>query len=834
MLKTIFKYTFKTLFRRKKIFIGAITTIALCVALCVMIVSITHSISTSYDDYITKNYGKYTGLLSINSLDQSKELSLSDDTVGFIYNLGGIKSEKSVYDKQLSIGYISSMENKENHINLLDGYLPEKHNEIVVEKSLSEKLLINLSLNDYVTLKVNDHENNEFEETFKVVGIIDDYATLPEMKIDDLSIWPSILVSEHYIQKYNSTLNYAIVSNVSTENLLGSADKFESTAYINPIYNENSILYNIDISTNIILTILLVCGLLVTVISIYAYLMISDNELTEHYKNLKLIGADKKGIVIYTLFRMMIIYFSSLLIGVFMGLVGSYVFGNAIIKKFIDVYSYKFDVWGVLFGIIIPLIVLVITTIFRMATVLNKRPLQVSMVQTNHKVRKLAIKDILKKWSLIGILNRKNTYIGLSFAMSFCFFAVFIGVMFNFTIRDEYEKEYNDNYSIRVYDGNFATSFEMPIRPYYGVSENTINELSKSTEIESISTIKALTAIVEEPSNDIKYKQFFNESARQLSIEKEDFEFITESFDLNRESEYYKTLVFEVDDRLLNLLLESENIYGNATCEELKTGEEIIIICNNINACPYKPGDQISLFQALSRNANYFSIDDCDVFDTTVSIAAIVQIDERESYLGEKFFTYNGMQCVWGTGSFEKNKVSLNSRYIYLNLLDAEDYDETNDILTNIKMAYPEARIISKVDSELEKEALLNSINVSVVSIAFIVFVICIFININIVKSKYVMQKRLWGVLRAVGIQKKKVIMNHIFETSMINLCAIVLNVIIIFLISILPIRKDYPFFSLPLLCAYIISFLFTVLSTLPIVINMFKNRIIEQIEYIE
>ena len=147
-------------------------------------------------------------------------------------------------------------------------------------------------------------------------------------------------------------------------------------------------------------------------------------------------------------------------------------------------------------------------------------------------------------------------------------------------------------------------------------------------------------------------------------------------------------------------------------------------------ACPYKPGDQISLFQALSRNANYFSIDDCDVFDTTVSIAAIVQIDERESYLGEKFFTYNGMQCVWGTGSFEKNKVSLNSRYIYLNLLDAEDYDETNDILTNIKMAYPEARIISKVDSELEKEALLNSINVSVVSIAFIVFVICIFINI--------------------------------------------------------------------------------------------------------
>lgn len=799
-----------------------------------MIVGTTRSISTSYDDYVTRKYGKYTGILSINSLDQFKELGSSDDTLGFICNLGGIRSEKSIYDNQLSIGYVSSVKNKENHIKLLDGHLPEKDNEIVVEKTLSEKLLIDLSLNAFITLKVHDYENNEVEETFKVVGIIDDYATLPEMKTDDLSIWPSVLVSEHYIQKYDSALNYAIIGNISAKNLLSIANRFECDAYINPIYNENSVLYNIDKSTNIIFAILLVCGLLIAAISIYAYLMISDNELTEHYKNLKLIGAGTKEIVLYTLFRTTIIYLSALLIGVFIGFLGNYVFGNTIINKFIDIYSYKFDVFAILLGIIIPLILLLLTTVFRMASVLNKRPLQVSVAQTNYRVRKLATKNILKKWTLIGILNRKNTYIGLSLAMCFGFFAIFIGVMFNYTIKDEYEKEYNDSYSIRVYDGYYATSFEMPIHPYYGVSEKTIDKLSKTEEIESISTIKALTAIVEEPTNDIKYKRFFNESARQLSIEREDFDFITETFNLNKESEYYKTLVSEADDRLLNLLLKSANVYGNATCEKLKTGKEIIIVCDNINACPYKPGDKISLFQALSRNANYFSVEDCDVFDATVSIAAIVQIDGRESYLGEKFFPYNGMQCVWGTGSFEKNGISLNTRYIYLNLLDEENCEKTNDILTNIKIAYPEARIVSKVDSELEKEALLNSINVSVISIAFIVFAICLLVNINIVKSKYVTQKRLWGVLRALGIKKKKIIMNHIFETSLISMCAVVLNIIIILLISLLPIRKDYPFFSMPLLCAYIISFMFTFLSTLPIVINMFKSRIIEQIEYIE
>lgn len=835
MFKTIFNYTLKTLLRKKRTFFGAVITVSLCIGLCLMMVSVTQSINTSYDMFTEDKYGQYTGLLPINSVEELNESKNNDNVSGYIHNLGCVISEKSVYDKQLSIGYVSSVGTQDCHINLIEGIWPNDYDEIVVEKSLSEKLLFEVTLNDTITLNILNQQNKKSTETFKIVGIIDDYSTVSEIKNNNVMVWPSILISKSYSDNYEGQNIYAIYNDVSSEELLNKAEKNKNIAFINPIYNANSVLYNIETSTSVILIIILVCTLLITIISIYAYLMICEGELYEQYRCLKMIGAGQKEIVLYTLLRTSAIYICSVLIGVAIGVAGSYWFSIFILEKFIDIYKYNFDMVALVVGIIIPLIMLFVVSIAKMLKVLNKRPLQVEKTKKNIKKIKLNIKNLFSKWTVVSMLNRKKTYIGIAFAMSFCFFAIFVGVMFNYTIRDEYEKEYNDTYSVRVYDGNFATSFEIPIKPYYGVSQNTIDEMLNTEQTSNISTLKVLTIIVEEETSNKDYLSFYNESVKTTSIEREDFNFITEKFNLSYESEYYRSNLFEADERLLQLLLSSEKVKGNASIEGLKSGKEIIITCSNIDKCPYKPGDSISVFQALSNEANYFSVENCLIFNPKITISAIVEIDDKNTYLGEKFFTKNGMQCVWGTGAFEHHNIELNNRYIYVNLSNAQEYDKVQAILSDIKHTYPDARIISAVDADKEKEALLNSINISVMTIAIFVFSICLFINISIIKSKYSSQKRLWGILRSIGLSKPKVLINHIKEILFIVIGAVLLNLIFLGIIDLLPfIRKDFPVISIPILSSYIISFVLVTVVTLPIANDIFKSRIIEQIEYPE
>ncbi len=81
-------------------------------------------------------------------------------------------------------------------------------------------------------------------------------------------------------------------------------------------------------------------------------------------------------------------------------------------------------------------------------------------------------------------------------------------------------------------------------------------------------------------------------------------------------------------------------------------------------------------------------------------------------------------------------------------------HQETDSLLMGIKSAIPNISIISQIDSEIEKEALLNSVNLSIMCISLFIFTMCMFIYINIIKSQYIKQNQLWGIVRAMGVKK--------------------------------------------------------------------------------
>ncbi len=160
-------------------------------------------------------------------------------------------------------------------------------------------------------------------------------------------------------------------------------------------------------------------------------------------------------------------------------------------------------------------------------------------------------------------------------------------------------------------------------------------------------------------------------------------------------------------------------------------------------------------------------------------------------------------------------------------------HQETDSLLMGIKSEIPNISIISQIDSEIEKEALLNSVNLSIMCISLFIFTMCMFIYINIIKSQYIKQNQLWGIVRAMGV-KKNTIIKHILETLIIFLLAIMINSLLINVVNFLPIREDLPSFSHQLLVVYFSSIIIALIGTLPIVLNIFNKNIIEQIEYIE
>lgn len=329
------------------------------------------------------------------------------------------------------------------------------------------------------------------------------------MEREGVRVLPSVLVSEGFAADYNEREMYAVVSGMDTISLRTLADGFGGECYFNPLYDEGSVVYSVEESSYVLFSIMAVCAMLISVVSIYVYVRLSRGEIAEHCRTLKLIGGGYKELIAYTLFRTLAIYCISVVCGTVLGAVGCHLFGILVLGKFISIYYVHFSIASILPGIGLTFFAVLIPTIAGLVSDLKKRPVEAGNYAMPVQSRRLSVKNILKKWFLASVLNNKRAYLGIVLAMCFCFFAVFVGAMFNYTIRDEYEKEYYNDYSVESYDGSFVTSFGIPTAPYHGVTESLVEELRANRNVKYVSTVKALPAIVVDDDLSPKLKSFF-------------------------------------------------------------------------------------------------------------------------------------------------------------------------------------------------------------------------------------------------------------------------------------------------------------------------------------
>ena len=103
----------------------------------------------------------------------------------------------------------------------------------------------------------------------------------------------------------------------------------------------------------------------------------------------------------------------------------------------------------------------------------------------------------------------------------------------------------------------------------------------------------------------------------------------------------------------------------------------------------------------------------------------------------------------------------------------------------------------------------------------------------NLTKARYIESKRLFGVLRCLGLQKQTVLMYHIAEVFALASVAVMQASFLIAVFKIISRQGLAPFPTI-LTTMYILSIALILLLTCPIATGVFRGEIATQIEYIE
>lgn len=172
-------YTLKTLFRRKKELAVSVFALTLCVMLVTAAVGAGISVKTSIADYTDDRYGTFH---AIEPTDAPEKAGLG------LY--GTIISENSIYNRQLSVGYVKS---DALPIRIVSGRLPEKPGEAAVEESLAQAILTDIKEGGKLSLDILTPEGETENVTFTVVGFTEDTSRL-SVKDGRRYLIPSVVV----------------------------------------------------------------------------------------------------------------------------------------------------------------------------------------------------------------------------------------------------------------------------------------------------------------------------------------------------------------------------------------------------------------------------------------------------------------------------------------------------------------------------------------------------------------------------------------------------------------------------------------------------------------
>jgi len=748
--------------------IGIILSVALITSICTFIVTVQNS--------MLENTKKTIGAFHIAITNVSEDEINKIETNPKVNSIGVMASEDAVpfiKNKNIQLNYLNEAAFKLMNVNLEEGQLPKKDNEIVIERWILRYFNEEIKVGDVV--KIQDETGNE--RSYILSGIAKD-----DWKNQSEGISKAYLIKNSSVIKENSTVlveinekddKQEVISEIS--NLVSGKSKVNQNKDLLRLTGESS---NGELNRSIYSVVFIVIGIVVlaTVVVIYNAFHISIAERMKQFGLLRAIGTTKKQIMTLVIREASIMILIGIPLGLFFGIVSVYciVFTFSKISGFGDFSNLKV--------VISPLALLIsggvgAVTIYFSAYLPARSAGKISPLIAISGQSLIKKEKKNKSGKFLGRFLKIDTAIALKnvkrnkrrFYVTVLSMAISVTLFVAFTSF----AKFSDNFAEKVTeDNNIAFSIS---------NENYNTDGSQATNSEIIEEVKSIPGIKEIYIN-YKYiltEGFVDNSAipeevRQWASENDSEDLSNNKVDGENKSKV--RVVFQAYED--NKLEASKKYIKEGSIDNLKDGEVIIVRETKFFGekrsliapmAKLKVGDEILISNAeYSDGEKEFNSKDLK----KVKVAAIVDVQPFNSV------DYQGTLNVIGSKETVKNIIEGNPQQMEdfkingmeIKISDESYVDKIDESLKKIENTNAELNYYNKIEAAKSDKAFKLQISILLMGFTIVIALISAVNIVNTVTTNILLRSKEIAALKAIGMTRKQVKKMITFEGVLFGL----------------------------------------------------------------
>lgn len=813
----ILSYTAKSFFRRKRYAIVSLVASVLFITSLSTALSLNREILNTYSSYLNKNYGQYT--LVTHSLPS--EFNEDQPVVVGTAALYDVSISSEATEKECLVGYLDPTALSLSPIHLASGRLPENEDEIAVESFLfDQKELGEIGSVFYL---VPPSETDGTPTRVTIVGVVENYSAFQEM-----SGWPQAIIGAPSTHLSETSFE-SIVKVKETKHLQSVIERISDECFLSPRYSENSFDRFLDRSILALTKILTVSLILLAFLCLFAFNSVGNTLLKSQINDLRLVNASSGQIYLFVFLNSLLLYAISIPGGLALGTLIKYLFISQAISPQVKGSAFHID-WGInLFCAIMSFFFLLAGRIIYTARVIsdgtkldedNLFPVRPGSAIINR------VPSVLVKWELCKMKKRIGLYAGIIGALVLCLLTLFFGGFFSQTVSYEYDVEFPDQFELMDYNGSCFSFLVISENPNYGFNHSEITQIEAIPEISNVSYSTKTKAILEDRDRKVSSYSQFIDVKTDFKVSDEDYQDELQRYGITTANNLYSINLCSCNETFLQQLL-IHSLQKN----EFNPQTSVVLTCKDKTTCPYSPGDTICFYMMVASHGSFTPAEEVQTVFLEMLVYDVIEIPDSNQ-LSKKYVRAQ-FQIVCAEQALLARNINLGITNMYINLKDVKDNYETRLAIEQLRHLHPSMSVISEIDSAIEKRAIIGTLTSTVIFLSAFAFFTC-FINVyNTLTAAYLREHKIWGTLRAIGLNNTTTIVMHCIEMLSVALAAVLISVLFVFLAGKV-IRRDVVLFNTPYILGCVLCPLLLCGMTLPLARLPFKQTILSQINNVE
>ncbi|MDD3392851.1 MAG: FtsX-like permease family protein [Bacilli bacterium] len=783
------KITLKEIKTNKKRFISSVTAVSLAIALFLIIGIVFSTIYKNQLDQTLNETGDYHLVLNNFRYD---ELDVVQET-GDIKNIRLFKTLNEGSDSitYSVVGVYAVDDLTLSSLNLLDGFLPQSNDEIMISSTFQT----------YSNLKTNDNlmvQSEEGTTRYQVVGIYEDTVGL----LGSVDTQYQFLTSADF----NSAdyISAVITYNQIDKTIYTNGNYFSS----NLTFAEKSSIYKTYVSYNesllglhgvaegkslaaigmvifLLMIIMTVVGI-VTFFIIYNSYLISIAERKKNIGILKSIGSTPKQIIKNIFFESFIIYIISLIIGFIGATIFSYFYFNYINTELNNIITYQFQIsinpLFLLVSIIFTLLTVIMATLSAALRATEISPIDlIRQTETikNKKIRKypwfLKLFGVEGQYAYMNMKRNKDKFKTslTSMVISIVLFITFVTIVSFFATvlnnNNPYYQSYIEISTTKDYQLLDDIKNIKYIDEIFAYSSSTLY----LTELDSYYTSEYLDNYINKNRTEDKTHDGYS----VIVFSDTDFEFLENKYDLP-DSDIYISNQFYY--RIMEDETEIGTVFNSSVLKEIVLCQDTVLYSSTGSqrvegSCDKKITD-------IPVIDNVFYLETLNYSPTIIVKESY--FDKLSNYYGNVIFDEDVSieQRKQITTIIENSGININIRtreYLKFDKAIKELFAENNLDISNQNDFYY-YNLLAESEAEIRT---YNTITSAIYIFLFYVGMIAVLSIYNTIFASNELRKREFAILRSIGMERKGFIKISILESIILSLKSLIFAIPAIYII---------------------------------------------------